>query len=487
MTAMTSPSVTIDAAAGAGLRRAGDVRDFTLAVLAALIAFLGYAAWWPAAPLDNLDLPSYMRVAADMKELRLTRFHQRTPGYPLVMLLTGSDEHLNRTLFHVMLASQLIATLTTAYLLARLGLPRYLTYAVFTLGLLPPYFAPAAYATTESICTLSLVVTFVSLISWIRGGGAWPLALFAVAAAYTTMVRPTFQLLVPAVAAALLTARWAGWTGRLKSGAVLLSMALASIPTLAALGACAYLNHRQFGQWETSSMTARALSCKVTTVLECLPDEFGELRDVLVKHRDELITTPFRDHAGLDYIYRAMPDVLRLYDGDEVKALNAVKKASLYLIRTKPFSFLHESTRLFAKYWMPNDYDVPGLDSGMGRAASFLFQCLVNSVFAVQAVVVVGLMLAYFSVVGSSDRRGWWPLAECDKALACTYLVSLAVILYTMLISCFLGVGETRYRVPTDLLILANTVIGITLWGRCIRVISESQSRPSDAAPQRCA
>ena len=33
-----------------------------------------------------------MRVAADLKELKLTRFHQRTVGYPLVMLLT--TEHM---------------------------------------------------------------------------------------------------------------------------------------------------------------------------------------------------------------------------------------------------------------------------------------------------------------------------------------------------------------------------------------------------------
>ncbi len=78
-------------------------RDAAVAVFTVMVAFVGYDAWWPSAPLNGPDVPSYMRVATDLKDLRLTRFHQRTPGYPLVLLLTGSDQRLTRALFRTML------------------------------------------------------------------------------------------------------------------------------------------------------------------------------------------------------------------------------------------------------------------------------------------------------------------------------------------------------------------------------------------------
>ncbi len=219
-------------------------------------------------------------------------------------------------------------------------------------------------------------------------------------------------------------------------------------------------------------MSAMAVSCKVATVLEYLPDEYADLRTGLVKHRDALITKPFHNHTGQDYIYRAMPDLLRMYGGDEVKALRAVKQASVHLIKAKPLTYVHESMKLFASYWMPNDYEVPGLERGVGRAASAIFQFVVNGVFAFQVVVVVGLMFIYVSVRIATGQPDWWPLAERDKELACIYLTSLAIVLYTMIISCFMGVGDNRYRTPTELLILANTAIGFTLWGHSARALS---------------
>ena len=406
MTAATEATVASEAGADATQMRGQGGKDAVIAILVALVAFIGYCAWWPAAPINNADVPSYMRVAADLRELRLTRFHQRTPGYPLVMLLTGSDQSLTRALFHTMLGAQLLAALVMAYLLTRLGVSRKLTFVSFTIALLPPYVAPSAYAGTESVCTLSIVVAFASLVLWIQSGRPGLLALFAIAAAYTAFIRPTYQMLVPTIAMTLLGVYWAGWTGRLRLGNLVLSMALASAVTLTSLGAYAYLNYLRFGQWDTSSMSARAFSSKVATVLEYLPDEYAELRTVLVKHRDSLITAPFGDHTGQDYIYRAMPDLLRMYNGDEVKALSAVKKASVYLIKAKPFTYVHESMKLFASFWMPNDYDVPGLERGLGRAASSIFQFVVNAVFLLQVLVVLGLMFLYASVRISSDRTG---------------------------------------------------------------------------------
>jgi hypothetical protein len=474
MTVEAGPTIASHAMAEATRMRDEGRRDALIAVLIAVIAFVGYCAWWPDAPIDNPDMPSYMRVAADLKEMKWTRFHQRTPGYPLIILLTGSEKHLTRTLFHTMLAAQLIAALVMALLLVRLCISRKLAFASFVIALLPPYVAPSAYAATESVCSLFIVIAFASLVLWIRDGRPVLLAQFAIAAAYAAFVRPTYQLLVPTTAVAVLAAYWAGWTGRLRLRNFVLSMAIAATTTLSGLGACAYVNYLHFGQWDSSSMTARALSSKVATVLEFLPDEYSDLRAVLVKHRDSLITAPYSDHTGQDYIYRAMPDLLRMYNDDDVRALCAVKEASLYLIRKKPFTFVHESMKLFASFWMPVDYDLPGLKRGLGRAASSIFQLLLNAAFLVLALVMLGLMLFYASVRASARRLACWPLQKQDQALACCFAIALSVVLYTMVVSCFMGTGLNRYRTCTEPLILSSLAIGVTLWKRTVCGLSES-------------
>ncbi len=118
-----------------------------------------------------------------------------------------------------------------AYVLARLGIPRTITLAFLAIALLPPYVGPSAYASTESICTFSVVVAFSAVALWVQSGRLGLLILFAIATMYTAFVRPTFQMMVPAVALALVVAYLARWTGRLRFGKLVLSMAIATIVT----------------------------------------------------------------------------------------------------------------------------------------------------------------------------------------------------------------------------------------------------------------
>jgi hypothetical protein len=437
-------------------------------------AFALYFLLWREAPLMTPDTPSYMRVARDLHHLTLTRLHQRTPGYPLVMALTGSDETLSRPLFAVMLASQLAAAFLIAYVLARLELPRRYIFPVLAISVLPWYAAPAAYAGTESLSAVAVTAVFVSSALWITSGRVLPLAIFAVAAAYAALVRPTFQLLVPAIAFALSLAYWSGWIPTRPLRRLALELACVGVISVASLVAYAAINYVRFGQFDTSSMTPIALSSKVATVLEYLPDEHAELRAVLVKHRDNLITAPYRNHTGQDYIYRAMPELRQMYDGDELKALRAVRAASLHLILAKPFTYLHESAKLFASFWMPNDYDVRGLDHGPGRLASALLQLVLNGAFLLQAIVLLGLMVTDMLLCRRTGWRGAWLADDGDKRLATVYLIGLAIIFYTMVISCFLGTGDNRYRAPTDPIIVGSLAVGLVLWQRMTATLRRS-------------
>src|SRR6266852_872523 len=67
------------------------------------VAFWAYTTLWRHAPVMTSDSPSYLAVASDLVDFRIDHLHYRTPGYPLLLLITGSGELPNRALFFLSL------------------------------------------------------------------------------------------------------------------------------------------------------------------------------------------------------------------------------------------------------------------------------------------------------------------------------------------------------------------------------------------------
>ena len=65
------------------------------------VAFCFYSALWSKAPITQPDSGSYLRAARDLSDFHIDRAQERTPGYPILLLLTGSSESPNRALFYM--------------------------------------------------------------------------------------------------------------------------------------------------------------------------------------------------------------------------------------------------------------------------------------------------------------------------------------------------------------------------------------------------
>ena len=63
------------------------------------VAWSFYSVVWSNAPVLMPDSGSYLRAAQDLSDFHLDELQERAPGYPLLLLLTGS----RRTLFFVSL------------------------------------------------------------------------------------------------------------------------------------------------------------------------------------------------------------------------------------------------------------------------------------------------------------------------------------------------------------------------------------------------
>jgi hypothetical protein len=108
-------------------------------------------------------------------------------------------------------------------------------------------------------------------------------------------------------------------------------------------------------------------------------------------------------------------------------------------------------------------------------------------VFVLELVVLIGVATYMMSC-----RR---PVGQNDKLLIDTleqisyqsvwYSLSALVIIYTVLISCLFDVGVPRYRVPTDILIIFMSFLGLHLWLRLLS-LSEIVFHNGKVAAQTC-
>jgi len=441
-------------------------RADTLAVLALLsAAFIVYSVFWRQAPLMLPDSPTYMSLARDIEHLHLSHLPSRTPGYPLLLLLTGSEEKPTRSLFYSSLALHLSAVAMLAYMLYYIGIARTAVLLFVGLSILPPYVEPSAYVMSETLCQFTLVLSFTSLLYWLFTQRLVFFWTFAGGATYTALVRPTYEILVPLLAICVLGCFYLGGTFWPSRRRILFCFGFALLLVAIALGGCTYLNYVRFGYLGTSSIDALTLSHKTVPVLEYLPSSFEPLRSLLIKYRDQLLVTPFDDHVALHYIHRTLPDARRLFGGDEVQAIKAIRQANIYLITHKPMSYLNECLKLLCPYWMPTDYPLANWQSGRLRIFWALTQALVILAFLLQATALAGLVLLYASTRIFSPAQTQ-TIDEEGIKLLCTHTLGTAVIVYTFLVSCFLGNGVTRYRAPTDLLIIAACIIGFAIWKR---------------------
>ena len=171
------------------------------------VAWSFYSLVWSDAPVSVPDSPGYLRAAQDLSDFHLDELQQRAPGYPLLLLLTGSQHSPGRTLFFVSLFLHFASIYILAYGLYQAGLKAW-TISIFSLILLlPPYVEPAAYILSEVLAEVLLVVAVIGFYLWyLRNQAGWIL-LSSIAMGCAALTRPAYQLLPIAIIVYLITVR----------------------------------------------------------------------------------------------------------------------------------------------------------------------------------------------------------------------------------------------------------------------------------------
>jgi hypothetical protein len=329
-----------------------------------------YAFLWRGAPFLNIaDSPWYMEAARDLSDGSVDNLNNRSPGFPLFLILTGATEHPTRAFWFV----SLILHFSGIWLLAQvLHTARLSAKAITLFGvvlLLPPQVENAAILMTENLTQFCLILALTSLIWWCRQRKTIWLIVSALAIAYGGLVRPTYQMLAFVIVGCLLLIRRLHLSSFRISEMVKASVILVAA-TVLIIGGYSSLNYYKFGYFGVTPLLGFNLSSKTVRVVERLPDQYADVREMLVSTRDKQLTARDSSHTGLQYIWsvgiEGIQEKTNLSKGDASKYM---LRLNVLLIRKAPLEYLLAVMQSMATYWFPSNKEPADMNSRLLQLA----------------------------------------------------------------------------------------------------------------------
>jgi hypothetical protein len=316
---------------------------------------------------------------------------------------------------------------------------------------------------TENLAQFMLAAGVAGLLGWYRNQRlAWLMA-GSLALSYAGITKPVYQILPLALAGGVILAGWIARDRFSSRRSALISAAALSAGCLIVVGGLSSYNWSTFGYAGASPTLGFHLTTKTVRFVERLPDEYADVRAVLVRVRNAELVRQGGRHDGTQTIWAAR-DELAGVTGLDTPALSAyLTRMNLTLISRAPIEYLEDVARSLSAYWLPAPGALATFGSSLLRWMWGLLHLTVVAIFFTQAVAIPSV--AYFDARRSSRPRGAPVVAHPGSSILNTaYLLAGAIVFYTMLLSCFLDIGEPRQRRPTDALIVVMCFLGAHLW-----------------------
>ena len=424
-----------------------------------------YTALWRQTPAIDGDTPQYQEVARDLVNGRLETLHDRSVGYPLLLAVTGAADAPTWQLLVVSLCLHFASIWMLARVLLAAAVSRRWVVAFGVLLLLPPFAEPAAWVMTENLAQFMLVAGFTCLVLGFSPARIGLLAAASLAVGYAALTRPVYQALACGLAALVLALPAAlrglqiAYRDTIRAAVVL--VAGSSI----ILGGMSYVNFVKFNYFGVVPSLGFHLSTKTWALYERLPDEVAAVRDILVRGRNAELAKRGSAHTGTQTIWEVRPELEAATGLSKPQLSSLLLKWNLWLIRNAPLEYLLEVARSMATYWFPAATPLASMHVTALRWLWTTLHAAWVSGFFLQIIVLTGV--AVFSA--SRSRAGQRaplavPWAGITVFQSIAWIIPAAIVVYTMLLSCFIDIGDPRQRRPTDVLVIFLCVLGAHVW-----------------------
>ncbi|MEZ5204448.1 MAG: hypothetical protein R2701_08750 [Acidimicrobiales bacterium] len=367
---------------------------------------------------------------------------ERGPGYPILLILTGSTSSSTHLLWFVQLGIHLLTAILVIDVARSAGVGRHGRAAIALLLIAPASWLRVVYEGTEILAALLVTLAF-----WLvlrrpdpRHRLRWALALGAISGA-AGLVRPNLAMLFLPMAvvvwAQLRSDRPAAWR----------SAAAVALAAVVLIGGYSAINGIRFDSFGLTPLAPYHLNAKTAPYVEELPSLFEPARTILIEERDAALLRG-ESSAPDNYIWRARPR-LEAATGLHGRELDRyVMRIDVELITNNPFAYLDTVKTASVNY---TNLDSQPAILGLGRPAAWAQQAahlVLLALFVATVGLVPGLALA-----GRVARRALEP-----------YLVAVLLAATTMAGVVLTETGTARLRGPTEpvlalLLVLSASIV----------------------------
>jgi hypothetical protein len=407
------------------------------------------------------DTVSY-RAAADTLRAGWPGITERGPGYPLLLIATGSSSGSTQLLFVVQLALHVLSVVLVVDLARRADVGPHGRAALAALLVAPVVLLRVLHEGTEG-----LAAALVTGVAWLaltpppssrRSATLRWTAALGLLCGTAALVRPNLAVLFVPIALVAgssvgrsASARPSVTPARHRWRRSTIAGAIAVVALVPVLGYSA-LNGIRFDSFGLTPLTPYHLNAKTAPYVEELPARFEPARTVLIEERDAALLLG-EELAPDNYIWRARPRLAEV-TGLEGRALDRyVLELDLHLIATNPYGYLDTVKTASVNY---SQMDSQPAVLGLGRPAAWAMQA-VHLVLLVAFFAAAGLVpgLALARRVPAHQLRTW---ALAIATSATIWLSAVAT-----------ETGTARLRAPSEPLLALALVLSASIARRAWR------------------
>jgi len=281
-----------------------------------------YWYFWQSTWLSG-DSPAYLQAASEIANFSMPA-PERVPLFPSLLALVGAtSKSANFSwLLLVQLLMHGVVVCITTYVLLDLKIPKIPCISAAILLWLPPYTQYAGYVLSETLAEFLLAIMFFCVYQFFKTQGSFPLYIAAAISAALALVRTTFQALSLFLIPLLTCIIWyiplinSRRKESLRMWVVFLTMFVLLVGGWYAHN---YYKHNFFGLSVSSNF---ALCNKTVRAIDRLPESMSDVRDILIKYRNESFQPYPKDFIGVGFIQKALPELQRLQGKPELRFLS---------------------------------------------------------------------------------------------------------------------------------------------------------------------
>lgn len=440
---------------------------YTLIIIVLIISYLFYYNVWDNAPIISADSPKYMEIALDMEDYHFNEIPVRTLGYPFLLNLFNSEIKPQISLYHMQLFFHFLAIFLFVVLLKNLNTHNILIYLFLFFSLIPSSVSSAAFVLTENPTQICLSLGLFSLLYFInlklKINKLFILWIASIFFALSALIRPTYQLLFVSISLTLILFTIIYKTDKIKW---LISILFINFFSIIIIGGYSIFNYNNYNYFGLTPWLGFNLSTKTVSYIEKIPDEYENIREILIKSRNSDLIKRNSSHTGKMYIWQTVPFLQQSTNLSLVELSKLMRKINLTLILENPLDYLVDVAQSMPIFWFPYINHISYFDSLIIKILLYILHFIVVSIYFLSTILLF-LFLSSLLLI-NKNKEIFINLLNINKLEIISVALANSIIFYTMIISTFFEVGNPRYRDPVNLIIYFSIIVSIHLFNKII-------------------